>query len=241
LSRHPFLYILPNIFTAASAYIGVLSIIYSINGRFELAAWLIVIAAIFDGLDGRVARATGTTSRFGMEFDSLSDIIAFGVAPSILIFTTFGIYYGKFGALVSALFVVFGAIRLARFNVTTVSEPNVFIGLPIPSAAIFCISAVLAIREYEMNFIIPYFLGMVVMVSFLMVSNIRYPSFKKLNDLKHNFKKLLVFIVTLLSLIYLFPIESMLVLSSLFIFGGIIRAFYYVIKKRKSTLQKHTE
>lgn len=235
--RHPFLYILPNIFTAASAYIGVLSIIYSIQGKFELAAWLVVIAAVFDGLDGRIARATGTTSRFGMEFDSLSDVVAFGVAPSILLFTSMGEHYGKFGALVSALFVVFGAIRLARFNVTTVSEPNVFIGLPIPTAAIFTVSWVLVIREYEINFFIPIFLGMVILVAFLMVSNIRYPSFKQLSYLKKNLKKMLVIIVSLFSLIFLFPPESMALLSFIFIAGGIIRAAYFLINRRK-TLQK---
>ena len=232
--RHPFLYILPNIFTAASAYIGVLSVIYSINGRFELAAWLVVIAAIFDGLDGRIARATGTTSKFGMEFDSLSDVIAFGVAPSVLIYTSMGSEFGKFGALVSALFVVFGAIRLARFNVTTVSEPNVFIGLPIPAAAVFCVSWVLVIKTYDLDKYTYLFLGVVLLAAFLMVSNIRYPSFKKLNALKQNFKKLLIIIITLLSFVYLYPAEGIALLSTLFIFGGIIRAIYYIIRKKAS-------
>lgn len=235
MTRYPFLYILPNIFTSVSAYIGILSVIYSINSRFELAAWLIVIAAVFDGLDGRIARATGTTSKFGMEFDSLSDIIAFGVAPSILIYCSLGNEFGKFGALISALFVVFGAIRLARFNVTTVSEPNVFIGLPIPVAAVFCVSWTIIIKTYSIDKYAYIFLAIVLLIAFLMVSNIRYPSFKKLNLLKQDFKKLLIVIISILSLIYLYPAEGIAILSTIFVLGGIIRAIYYIFKKRAHT------
>ncbi|MFP4332923.1 MAG: CDP-diacylglycerol--serine O-phosphatidyltransferase [Campylobacterales bacterium] len=231
--RNQALYLLPNIFTAASTYIGVLSIIYSIKGDLSLAGWLIVIAAVFDGLDGRIARATGTTSRFGMEFDSLSDAISFGVAPAILLFCSFGEEYGKFGVLVSALFVVFGAVRLARFNVTTVSEPNVFIGVPIPAAAVFVVSWVLFLHNYKIPLLEPVMLFFILLVAFLMVSNVRYPSFKKLGELKQNLKKLLIIIISILSLIYLFPSEALAFLSTVFIISGVVRALYFLIKKRK--------
>ena len=113
------LYILPNLFTGASIYLGILSVSYATMGKFHLACWLVLLSLIFDGLDGRVARLTGTTSKFGVEFDSLADVVAFGVAPAMILFCYVGYMYGKLGIIVSGLYVVFGAIRLARFNVTT--------------------------------------------------------------------------------------------------------------------------
>jgi len=123
------IYLLPNLFTAGSIFLGMLSIINASSGHFEKAAWFIVISMIFDGLDGRVARLTNTTSKFGVEFDSLADIVAFGIAPSMLLYFYIGHNYGRFGVTISALFVVLGAITLARFNVMTAqTEPGVFIG-----------------------------------------------------------------------------------------------------------------
>ena len=143
------LYLLPNLFTGASIYLGVLSIAYAFVERFEIACWLILISLIFDGLDGRIARLTGTTSRFGVEFDSLADIVAFGVAPAIILFFYGGYNYGKFGIVIAWLYVVFGAFRFARINfITNRNEPNMFIGLPIPSAAVFIVGWLL----FEINF-----------------------------------------------------------------------------------------
>ncbi len=182
------LYILPNLFTGASIYLGILAISYAFMGRFTLACWLVLVSLIFDGLDGRVARLTGTTSKFGVEFDSLADVVAFGVAPAMILFFYTGFHYGKFGVVVAGLYVVFGAIRLARFNITTTqNEPNVFIGLPIPAAAVFVVSWLLF--EIYLSRIYPqYSYGILLFlmiaslaVSLLMVSNIRYPSFKKRN------------------------------------------------------------
>ena len=128
IQKMQLMYILPNLFTAASAFLGVISIISSIQGNYFKAIIYIILSLILDGLDGRVARLT---SKFGVEFDSLADLVAFGVAPAILFYLTVGAKFGRFGALIAAMFVVFGAIRLARFNVTTGTyEPNVFIGLP---------------------------------------------------------------------------------------------------------------
>ena len=120
------IYILPNLFTAASAFLGVISIFAAVRGEYEKAIIYIVFSLICDGLDGRVARLTKTTSKFGVEFDSLADIVAFGVAPAVLFYYSVGHHFGRLGSLVAALFVVFGAIRLARFNVTSSNiEPNV--------------------------------------------------------------------------------------------------------------------
>ncbi len=235
----PIIYILPNLFTAASAFIGVVSVIAASKGEFEKAAWLILLSLIFDGLDGRVARLTQTTSRFGVEFDSLADIVAFGMAPAMLLYFCCGHEYGKFGSLVSGVFVVFGAIRLARFNVMAPSsEPSVFVGVPIPTAAVFVAVWILLFQEYPAMLEYSYILLIgTLLVAFLMVSNIRYPSFKKIEFKKISAIKLLIVLVVVLSLLYLYPIEGIAIVMSSYIFYGIARAFYFMIlKKRKKAL-----
>ncbi len=103
------LFILPNLFTAGSIFLGVLSVIFSSKGHFESACWLILLSMILDGLDGRVARLTNTASKFGVEFDSLADVVAFGVAPAFLLYFYVGIDYGRVGMSVPAIFVILGA------------------------------------------------------------------------------------------------------------------------------------
>lgn len=233
------LYILPNLFTGASIYIGILAVSYAFVGRFELACWLVLLCLIFDGLDGRVARLTGTTSKFGVEFDSLADVVAFGVAPAMILFFYVGFHYGKFGIVVAGLYVVFGAIRLARFNVTTSSnEPNVFIGLPIPSAAVFVVSWLL----FEMKFGKKYpqyseeiLLALIVaslLVAFLMVSNIRYPSFKKMNLEKFSFGKIIVLLMLILAILFIYPVFTIVTLITFYVCFGLLRAIYYLFAKR---------
>ena len=119
MNRSNLLYVLPNLFTASSIFVGVISIVEASQSHFVLASWLILLALIFDGLDGRIARMTNTTSQFGVEFDSLADIISFGIAPAMILYFFVGHEFGRFGILVSALYVIFGAIRLARFNIST--------------------------------------------------------------------------------------------------------------------------
>lgn len=226
------LYILPNLFTGASVFLGILSVIYASKGRFEVACWLVVLAMIFDGLDGRVARLTGTTSRFGIEFDSLADVVAFGVAPAMVLYFFTGQSFGKFGAVVSGLYVVLGAVRLARFNISTSnSEPNVFIGLPIPSAAALVVSWILVEIEYALLqdariLMLFAMLG----VAILMVSNIRYPSFKKIDKTQVNYRKVVVVLLFILALLYLYPAEGIAFLITLYVLVGIARALYFFIK-----------
>ena len=231
------LYILPNFFTGASIYLGVLSITYATMGRFQLACWLVLLSLSFDGLDGRVARLTGTTSKFGVEFDSLADIVAFGVAPAMILFTYIGYMYGKLGIVVSGLYVVFGAIRLARFNVTTSqNEPNVFIGLPIPAAAVFVVSWLLLEMGYLQKYfenpkiISPFLLIASLIAALLMVSNIRYPSFKKLNFEKISFGKIIVFLMIILAILFAYPILSITILITCYVLFGPSRALYYLTK-----------
>lgn len=223
------LLIIPNLFTATSAFLGTLSIIYASKGRIELACWLIIIAMILDGLDGRVARMTNTSSKFGVEFDSLCDLVAFGCAPAMLLYFSIGQYYGRFGAMVSCVFVVFGAIRLARFNVMTSNETTkYFIGLPIPSAAIFVVTMLFLEERYNIfNDYLFYLLVIVFIVGILMVSNIRYPNFK---HMKWNLTKFICLII-IFAIVFIRPIESIFTIISLYILVGILRYFYILVSK----------
>lgn len=224
-------YILPNLFTAASCFCGVVSIISSFNGNFKKAVLYIFLALIFDGLDGRVARLTKTTSKFGVEFDSLSDLVAFGVAPAVFFYVALGHNYGKIGTLCAGFFVVFGAIRLARFNVTTGTyEPSVFIGLPIPTAAI--VSAIYTYAYLSYDFFQGFelvFLCLQLALAFVMVSNIRYPSFKTIDLHRANMLKVLVLLILAFSLLYVFTLESILIAVSLYVLYGPLRTIYTLI------------
>ncbi len=226
------LFILPNLFTAASIFVGIFSIISAINGEFDKAAWLIMLSLILDGLDGRVARLTNTCSKFGVEFDSLADIVAFGVAPAMLIYLFVGHEFARFGVVVSALFVVFGAIRLARFNVMTVSsEPSVFIGVPIPTAAVFISLLVLFFHKYELH--VDYGIVIIILsmlVSILMVSNIRYPSFKKVDFTQKHQMKFFVVILSALLAVFMYPIEGFSLIIVLYIMYGLVRSVVLLIK-----------
>ncbi len=237
------IYILPNMLTAISLFLGILSVIASAKGEFENAAFYIFISLIFDGLDGRVARMTGTTSKFGVEFDSLADLVAFGVAPAMLIYNLIGHSFGKFGILVAGLFVVFGAIRLARFNVmTSDTEPNVFIGLPIPAAAVFmgCLSLVY-VGHQDLKDYMALFLIISILVSILMVSNIRFVSFKKINFNKSDFMKTFVTILALFSLLYLYFLETLTLLMSLYLLSGPTRAAYNLLTRKTRFKQKNEQ
>ena len=238
IQKMQLMYILPNLFTAASAFLGVISMISSIQGNYFKAIIYIILSLILDGLDGRVARLTKTTSKFGVEFDSLADLVAFGVAPAILFYLTVGAKFGRFGALIAAMFVVFGAIRLARFNVTTGTyEPNVFIGLPIPSAAIVSVLWIgiyvdadyyTFLEGFEWCFIL-----LEAVLAILMVSNIRYPSFKKMNLKQTHVIRILVALVVVFSMLYLYPFESATLVMSVYVLYGIIRAAIMFSKNHK--------
>jgi len=228
------IYLLPNLFTAASIFTAVVAITAAIDGDFEKSAWLIFLSLVFDGLDGRIARLTHTTSKFGVEFDSLADIVAFGVAPAILLYFYIGHDYGRFGTLVMGLFIIFGAIRLARFNVMSPNvDPTVFIGVPIPTAAIFVSIWVLMFIRYEsLNEYSWLLLVGTLLVSLLMVSNIRYPSFKKINLKKPMLTKILIALIIFASLMYLYPVEGFTVIITLYMLWGVVRAVYTMATKK---------
>ncbi len=201
---------------------------YALQSAYELSAWMLFVALLFDGLDGRVARLTHTTSNFGVEFDSLADIVSFGVAPSLLIYLYAGESFGRLGLVVSALYVTFGAIRLARFNVmNATSEPSVFIGIPIPTAAVVLAVMVLLFEKYTLNYY-AFMLFVMMAVSLLMVSNIRYPSFKKADKLSIHYRRALIVVALLVSVIVMHPIEGLALLFALYLLYGPLRAIYKI-------------
>lgn len=167
---------LPSLFTIANLFLGIVSIIFVFNDRPDLAAMMVIAAMLTDGLDGRVARALNVQSDFGKELDSLSDVISFGVAPAFIMYVVaFQDLYVAAGWIVTAIFPICGALRLARFNVVTSSVPGYFIGLPIPAAGgVLCTLALFA--EHMSTVIL---LLSSLLLSFLMISNIKYPNFKK--------------------------------------------------------------
>jgi CDP-diacylglycerol--serine O-phosphatidyltransferase len=183
------IYIVPNFVTTANMFCGFFSVITSIQGDFVKAAWLIVAASIFDMLDGRIARLAKATSEFGVQYDSLSDLISFGLAPAILLHQWALAPFGRLGWLAAFLFLACGALRLARFNVTTHSAPKGFFqGLPIPMAAgmvatfiIFHNETGWPLADSGDRALEALTLGMTFGLASLMVSTIRFPSFKELN------------------------------------------------------------
>jgi len=225
MKKSNLIYILPNLFTASSIFVGVISIVEASKGHFVLASWLILLALIFDGLDGRVARMTNTTSQFGVEFDSLADIISFGIAPAMILYFFVGHEFGRFGILVSALYVIFGAIRLARFNISTAkTDPNVFIGLPIPTAAVFVSMWILLFNKYELQDYALTLLILALGVAVLMVSNFRYPSFKKVELDKPMVFKTMIALMLVASLLYLYSAEGFAIVILAYTLYGPLRA-----------------
>jgi CDP-diacylglycerol--serine O-phosphatidyltransferase len=137
-------FFLPNIFTALNMACGFASITLSIEGRFESACILLILGAIFDSVDGRIARITGTSSHFGEQFDSMSDLISFGAAPSFLLYQKYLHQYERLGAVIAFLYILCGALRLARFNANIEKiRSDFFQGLPIPGAAMALIGFIL--------------------------------------------------------------------------------------------------
>ncbi|OGP67856.1 MAG: CDP-diacylglycerol--serine O-phosphatidyltransferase [Deltaproteobacteria bacterium RBG_13_47_9] len=216
-------YILPNLFTTGNLFCGFWAIISVFQERFYYAAVAILLASVFDVLDGKVARLSGATSKFGVQYDSLSDLVSFGIAPALLAFSWALRPYGKFGWLAAFLFVVCGALRLARFNVLSSSgEVKYFKGLPIPAAAsVIALTILLYLRLIETGWVKDIvILVMIYVLAFLMVSNIRYFSFKELNLARR--KPFSFFIFVILSMIVII-MEPEIVLFSfvlIYIFSG---------------------
>jgi len=188
--RHRGIYLLPNLVTTGAMFAGFYAIIASIGGRYTEAAVAVFIAAVLDGLDGRVARLTGTQTEFGVQYDSLSDLVSFGLAPALVMYTwslsalkDFGPLWGKLGWAAAFVYAACAALRLARFNTQVgVADKRYFQGLASPAAAAVCMSFVWSVDKFglpgsEFCFVTPVF---AVVVGLLMVSRFRYFSFKSL-------------------------------------------------------------
>lgn len=180
-----YIYVLPNLMTTGNLFFGFFAIIQALKSNFLYAAYAIVAAAVFDLLDGRLARLTRSTSKFGAEYDSLCDLVSFGVAPAIMLYQWALNPFGRLGWIACFLFATCGALRLARFNVQAgIVEKNYFQGLPIPMAAGIVASSILAVQDLELEASGNVgLLVMTILLALVMVSNFRYRSFKDL-DLK---------------------------------------------------------
>lgn len=179
------IYLLPNLFTAAGLFCGFFAIAQTMDGYYFTAAFGILAAQFFDGLDGRVARLTNTTSRFGVEFDSLCDLVSFGVAPAVLVYKWALVPWGAWGWLATALFACCAAVRLARFNTMVGrSDEGYFLGLPVPAAAALLVGCVFVYNYLGHSSLPDKHIALLLLtyaLAALMVSSVPYPSFKQLN------------------------------------------------------------
>jgi CDP-diacylglycerol--serine O-phosphatidyltransferase len=174
------IYLLPNLFTTASLFCGFLALVFSYNNQLDYAIWSIFIAVVMDGLDGRVARMTGTSSSFGLNYDSLSDLVSFGVVPGFIAYKLAHGSGSRIALAACAVYVICGALRLARFNIQVHGqESKGFVGLPIPGAAGMLMSTIMLFQRYQINFMPKWIPLMAFLLGLLMVSNIPYMSLKK--------------------------------------------------------------
>jgi CDP-diacylglycerol--serine O-phosphatidyltransferase len=229
------IYILPNLFTTGNLFCGFWAIISVFQEKFFYAAAAILLASIFDVLDGKVARLSGATSKFGVQYDSLADLVSFGIAPALLAFSWALRPYGKFGWLAAFLFVVCGALRLARFNVQSSSgEVKYFKGLPIPAAALMIALTILLYLEligtdWVKDIAV---LAMIYVLAFLMVSNIRYFSFKELDLAKRKPFSIFIFVILSMIVIIMQPVIVLFVFALAYVFSGPVNMILAWRKKR---------
>jgi len=190
-SRRRGIYLLPNLLTTCGLFAGFYSIVAAIDGNFPAAAWAIFVAMVVDGLDGRVARMTSTASDFGKEFDSLADMVSFGLAPAIVTYqwgvvrlADYGALWGRLGWLAAFLYAAAAAFRLARFNTNAaIDDRHYFQGLPSPPAAATVVSMVWVSTRYEIDALVGLVGGICVtaLLGVLMMSHFRYLSFKNIS------------------------------------------------------------
>ncbi len=224
-------YFLPNIFTALNMACGYGSIVLSSRDETYVAALLLVLGGIFDLVDGRIARLLGTQSSFGEQFDSLSDIVTFGIAPSILVYNTFLIDYGRVGQVIPFLFCLCGALRLARFNanIDKVSS-RYFQGLPIPAGAMALVGLVLFSQDYiEVRDYAYLVMAYIVVFAFLMISNIPFYSFKDSEWVRRNKRLMLFLIFVVLTLLVVH--EKIMILAVILVY--VVSCLTYFFTHRK--------
>jgi CDP-diacylglycerol---serine O-phosphatidyltransferase len=229
-------YLLPSMFTLANMFCGYACIVYAMRGEFITAAPFIGLAIVVDMLDGRIARMTGTTSAFGIEFDSLADIISFGVAPAILSFSWGLQSLGRLGWAAGFIFVAAAATRLARFNIQAAThDKRFFVGMPSPAAAGVPAATVYAypwgLHTYSEALPV---LAMVIVPALLMVSTIRFRSFKNLDFGVRRSYPVLIIGAVFLALLAAHPESVLVVLAYGYLASAFIEMAWHRIRRRKS-------
>lgn len=233
-------YLLPSMFTLANMFCGYACIVYAMRGEFITAAPFIGLAIVVDMLDGRIARMTGTTSEFGLEFDSLADIISFGVAPAILAFTWGLQPLGRLGWAAGFIFVAAAAVRLARFNIQAGSvDKRFFVGMPSPAAAGVPAATVYA---YPWGFqtyaeALPV-LAMVIVPALLMVSTIRFRSFKNIDFRVRRAYPVLILVAVALALLAAHPELVLVVLAYGYLGSAFVEMAWHRARRRQHEEQK---
>ena len=236
--RHRGIYLLPNLFTTGAMFSGFYAITSAINERFEVAAIAIFVAMILDGLDGRVARMTHTQSEFGVQYDSLSDMVSFGVAPGLVMYLWAFSTLGKLGLFAAFVHTAGGALRLARFNTQVeTADKRYFQGLPSPAAAAILAGFLWISVEYNYEVESLKFIALILTIStgLLMVSNFRYSSFKEID-----FKGRVPFVVTIIVMLSLafIMIQPPAMLFLLFLAYAISGPVITLVMLRRKRLQK---
>jgi CDP-diacylglycerol--serine O-phosphatidyltransferase len=225
--------IVPSFFTVGNMFCGFFSVTSALNHSFELAAWLIFAAAFLDIMDGKIARFTGTSSKFGVEYDSLADVISFGFAPSFLIYTIYLNELRTVGLLISFIPLLFGSIRLARFNSQLKGfDKTYFTGLPIPVAALAITSAIIfSLHYYDNPVKFPKILLILIFfVSILMVSTVKYEIMPVLTFKGSTVNKVKVILIFLgVFLIIYAPQKLLFPIILLYIIAGVFRWIYYKV------------
>jgi len=232
--------VVPSIVTTLNILCGFISIIYTSEGQFSIAAWAIILAAVFDSLDGIMARMTRSSSKFGVELDSLADVVSFGAAPSFMVYQVYLRTIEPWGILIAALPVVLGAIRLARFNVQLIGfDKDYFNGLPIPMQAITVCAFILqfggesigtnSLKGIEL-------IALVVILSLLMVSHVKYDAMPKISKLQlklHPSKFIIIFIalITIIFSALLLDKNYLFLMLMLYVIFGLIREAIVGVKK----------
>jgi CDP-diacylglycerol--serine O-phosphatidyltransferase len=224
--------------------LGFYSILSTLKGNYVYAAWAILFATIFDGLDGWVARLTNSTTKFGIELDSLSDLVSFGVAPAVMMYKWALAPFGRIGWAAAFWFMACGALRLARYNVQMGStESKSFTGMPIPGAATIIASLILFYHEMldmppGKNILI---LGLTVLLAFLMVSTLKYHGAKEIDFRQRKPFWILVAFVLGLTIIVMHPPISLFLFAMIYLLGGIIENIYLFYKKRREKQKEGSE
>ncbi len=219
--------IFPGVFTVGNMFCGFASILSSFDGETDFAIWMIILAGFFDALDGKIARFSGSASKFGVELDSFADLISFGIAPAML-FYNLGIYpSGKWGWIPGFVFVMCGAFRLARFNIqqTKLGEKLPYMGLPIPTAAITLVSYALFCSEVWGTLRFPKALiTMIIAFSGLMVSGIEYETLPKFTLGNRMNKLKLVYLLVFLIVLIINPRLALFPFGLIYILSGVVKS-----------------